>query len=93
MDLIFNDAQLYRIRALLQKRANGAAEVRINAPSTDGYGQAVSDLQQPERGHNRTIVGHSVKQATDRVRGLVATDPGKRRRTVENQTHERPSSR
>jgi hypothetical protein len=37
-------------------------EVRINAPSTDGYGQAVSDLQPPERGHDRAVVGHSVNR-------------------------------
>jgi seryl-tRNA synthetase len=40
----------------------GAAEVRIDATSTQGRGQTVGDLESPERRHDCAIIGHQVKR-------------------------------
>jgi hypothetical protein len=41
-------------------------EIRVNAASAEGHGQAVGDLESPERRNNDATIGHCIKHATDR---------------------------
>jgi hypothetical protein len=44
----------------------GPAEIRVNAASAQGHGQAVGDLNSPGRRNNDAIIVHCIKHATDR---------------------------